>query len=103
MKKIYCVLLVLCCMLQVGAQNVNLNEAAAAASAFLRANGRSSSHCVKVVKNTDADTLLYIFNAENCFVVVGADKRVPPILAFTDHQLYSDADVIPPVQMWLDY
>ncbi|MCQ2285049.1 MAG: C10 family peptidase [Bacteroidales bacterium] len=102
MKKIYCVLLVLCCMLQVGAQNVNLNEAAAAASAFLRANGRSSSHCVKVVKNTDADTLLYIFNAENCFVVVGADKRVPPILAFTDHQLYSDADVIPPVQMWLD-
>ena len=83
------------------AQPVSLSEAGRAADRFLQSNQKSGCQLARVVTD-GTDTLLYVFNSENSYVVVGGDKRVPPVLAFSDHQLFNDEDVIPPVQMWLD-
>ncbi len=83
------------------AQNVTIQEAATVARVFFSSHNKTFKSCVKTITDGQ-DTLLYIFNAENSFVVVGADKRVPPVLAFSDHQLYNDEDVIAPVTMWLN-
>ena len=83
------------------AQPVSLTEANHAASSFMQSNKKSSCHLARVVAE-GTDTLMYVFNSESSYVVIGGDKRVPPVLAFSDHQLYNDEDVIPPVRMWLD-
>ncbi len=83
------------------AQNVSLSEATVVADRFLQSQGKVLKGCAAVAEN-DEDTLLFIFNAENAFVVVAGDKRVPPILAFTDHTLYNDDDLVAPARMWLD-
>ena len=83
------------------AQSVSLSEASRAAGNFLLSNQKSGCQLARVVTE-GTDTLLYVFNSENSYVVIGGDKRVPPVLAFSDHQLYNDADVILPVKMWLD-
>lgn len=83
------------------AQNVKMDEATVVARHFFSAQNRTFKSFEKVITNGQ-DTLLYIFNAENSYVVIGADKRVPPVLAFSDHQLYNDEDVIAPVTMWLN-
>ena len=83
------------------AQNVAIDEASTVARAFFSSHNKTFKSCVKTITDGQ-DTLLYIFNAENSFVVVSADKRVPPVVAFSDHQLYNDEDVIAPVTMWLN-
>ena len=83
------------------AQHVSQQEAMNAASRFLESQHKNLKRCAAVMAD-GSDTLLYIFNADNAFVVVSGDKRVPPVLAFSDHQLYNTEDVIPPVKMWLD-
>lgn len=98
-------LIILCSivLLSVGlkAQSVSMNEARMAAQAFLSNQQRSVVNCAKVCAQGQ-DTLMYIFNTDNAFVVVSGDKRVPPILAFSDHQLYNEADIAAPAKMWLD-
>lgn len=84
------------------AQNVSLQEAERAADRFLSSQGKTLVRCAKTI-NGDAGTLLYIFNAENAFVVVSGDKSAQPILAYIDHQLYNDSDVVPPFEMWLNH
>lgn len=84
------------------AQTVSLPEAREVAVQFLQSRQKSVTACAKVMCDR-ADTLFYVFNADNAFVVVSGDRRTPPILAFSDRQPYSDADVIPPARMWLDY
>lgn len=84
------------------AQNVSLQEAEHAADRFLISQGETLVRCAKTI-NGDSGTLLYIFNAENAFVVVSGDKSAQPILAYINHQLYNDRDVVPPFEMWLNH
>ena len=85
----------------VTAQPVSQSEALSVAEQFLAKQQKSVRQCAHVVcKN--ADTLLYVYNADNAFVMIAGDKRMPPVLAFSDRQLYNDADVIPPVKMWME-
>jgi len=83
------------------AQSVSQAEARLAAQQFLNKQQKHLDRCARVICEGN-DTLLYIFNAENGFVMIAGDKRVSPVLAFSDHQRYNDEDVIPPVQMWMD-
>lgn len=101
MKRLLCFIMAILVAGTVVAQRVTMNEAMQAANNFLRLQQKSASRCAKVLTE-NRDTLLYIVNADNAFVVVSGDKRVQPILAFSDHQPYNDSDVIPPVLMWLD-
>lgn len=84
------------------AQSVTQQEAATAAQRFLESQGKTLVRCAKVIGDA-SDPVLYIFNAENGFVVVSGDKSVQPILAFSDHQLYNDSDVVPPFEMWMNH
>ena len=84
------------------AQSVSQEEATRAANRFFETQGKTLERCAKVIQNGQ-DPLLYIFNAENGFVVVSGDKSAPPVLSFSDHQLYNDSDVIPPFEMWINH
>ena len=84
------------------AQSVSQEEAARAANRFFETQGKTLERCAKVIQNGQ-DPLLYIFNAENGFVVVAGDKSAPPVLSFSDQQLYNDSDVIPPFEMWINH
>ena len=84
------------------AQSVSQEEAAAAASRFFEAQGKTLDRCAKVI-DEGQEPLLYIFNAENGFVVIAGDKSVPPVLTFSDHQPYNDSDVVPPFEMWINH
>lgn len=101
MKKLYFIVFMLLLSFGLKAQNVSLVEAEKAAQSFLNQQHRSVTSCARVF-TSEADTLLYIFNSDHSFVVVSGDKRVPPILAFSDHQLYNDADIAAPAKMWID-
>ena len=84
------------------AQSVTPEEAASVAAAFLQSQDRQLARTAHTTTR-DGHNLLYIFNAENGYVVISGDKRTPPVLAFSDHQLYLDNEVIPPARMWLDH
>lgn len=100
-KHLYVFIISLFIVGYVSAQSVSVSDAARAAASFLQSNQKSGCQLVRVIAE-DGDTLMYVFNSENSYVVISGDKRVPPVLAFSDHQLYNAEDVIPPVKMWLD-
>jgi len=84
------------------AQTVTPDEAAAVATSFFQSQGKQLSRAA-YTSTRNGHNLLYIFDANDSYVVVSGDKRTPPVLAFSDHQLYLDNEVIPPAQMWLDH
>ena len=102
MKKIYLFVLFISFLCTGMAQSVTQEEAATAANRFFETQGKTFERCVKVVE-AQGESLLYIFNAENGFVVVAGDKSAPPVLTFSDHQLYSESDVVPPFEMWINH
>ena len=72
------------------------------AQRFLESQGMTLVRCAKTIGDPQSPSL-YFFNAENGFVVVSGDKNAPPVLSFSDQQLYSDADVVPPFEMWINH
>ena len=102
MKKLYLSLICLTISLLTVAQPVSQQEAATVAQRFLASQGKTLVRCAKTVGDAD-NPALYIFNAENGFVVVSGNTNVQPVLCFSDHQLYSDADVVPPFEMWINH
>ena len=100
-KHLYAFIISLFIVGYVSAQPVSVSDAGRAAASFLQSNQKSGCQLARVVSE-GTDTLMYIFNSESSYVVISGDKRVPPVLAFSDHQLYNTEDVIPPVKMWLD-
>ena len=100
-KHLYVFIISLFIVGYVSAQSVSVSDATRAAASFLQSNQKSGCQLARVVTE-GTDTLFYVFNSENSYVVISGDKRVPPVLAFSDHQLYNTEDVIPPVKMWLD-
>lgn len=84
------------------AQSVTLQEASVVAQRFLESQGMTLVRCAKTIGDPQSPSL-YFFNAENGFVVVSGDKNAPPVLSFSDQQLYSDADVVPPFEMWINH
>ncbi len=103
MRKICLFILIIPLFFTGMAQSVSQEEATRAANRFFEAQGKTLVRCTKVVQNGQEDPLLYFFNAENGFVVISGDKSAPPILSFSDHQLYNDSDVVPPFEMWINH
>lgn len=100
-KHFYILVISLFIVCYASAQKVSLTEASHAAGSFLQSNKKTGC-CLTDVIASGTDTLLYVFNSESSYVVISGDKRVPPVLAFSDHQLYNSEDLIPPARMWLD-
>lgn len=102
MRKLYLCMIMLAVSGLSMAQNVSLQEATVAADRFLNSQGKTLVRCTKTVTH-NSETLLYIFNAENAFVVVSGDKSAQPVLAYVEHQLYNDAENVAPFEMWLNH
>ena len=102
MRKIYLFFIFISFVSACVAQSVTSREAATAARYFFERQDKTLDRCAKVVDDGQ-DTLLYIFNAENGFVVISGDKSAPPVLSFSDQQLYSESDVVPPFEMWINH
>ena len=102
MKKLYAFVLSIIVCGMVTAQNVTPQEARTVAKRFFESQGKTLVRCAKVMDNGQ-EPLLYIFNAENGFVVIAGDKSVQPVLSFSDHQIYNDCDVVPPFEMWINH
>ncbi len=103
MRKIYLFFLFISILGTCMAQTVNMEEATAAAQRFFEQNGKTLTSCAKIIQDDQKEPLLYFFNAENGFVVISGDKSAPPVLSFSDHQLYNDSDVVPPFEMWINH
>ncbi|MDY0015907.1 MAG: C10 family peptidase [Bacteroidales bacterium] len=83
------------------AQQVSYQEAQTVAQNFLSKQQKSAIACSYIAKN-EKDTLLYVFNSTDAFVIIAADKRVLPVLAFSDKAAFDANNLIAPVKMWLD-
>ena len=102
MRKIYLFVLFISTLCIGIAQSITQEEAAIAAGRFFESQGKTFERCAKVIDDGQ-DPLLYIFNAKNAFVVISGDKSAIPVLSFSDHQLYSESDVVPPFEMWINH
>ena len=102
MRKLYLFIALNLFIGAVFAQPVTQQEAATVAERFLASQGKTLESCAKTV-GAPQSPALYIFNAENGFVVVAGDKNVQPILSFSDQQRYNDSDVVPPFEMWINH
>lgn len=83
-------------------QQVSFKEAEQTARFFFEKSQKSLQTCVDIGINKN-DTLFYVFNAYNGFVIISAEKKAIPILAYSDAGVYDRENIIPPVKMWLDY
>ncbi len=104
MKKIVTLLFAaVLCVSAAFAQFVPQDEAAEYAARLLRSVGKTPARAARP-ELRDGDTLYYVFTAaDGSSVVVSADRRTQPLLAFTDGQPLAGPDVAPPAQMWLDH
>ena len=85
----------------INAQQVSYKDAQTAAQNFFSKQHKSLVNCSYISENKN-DTLYYIFNSTDAFVVIAADKRCLPVLAFSDKNVFAETNLIPPVKMWLD-
>jgi len=101
MKKVY--LLNICIMIAAlsHAQQVSYQEARQAAQSFFAKQQKAVTQCAHIETSSNHDTLFYIFNANNAYVLISADKRCQPVLAFSDKTTFQTNNIIPPVQMWM--
>ena len=89
-------------ILQSYSQAVSFKEAEQIANNFFGKTHKSLQNCAEIsVMGTD--TLFYVFNSNNGFVVISADKKAIPVLAYSTENVYDAKNVIPPVKMWMDY
>jgi hypothetical protein len=88
--------------MQTQAQKVSFAEAENVARNFFGKAHKTLQTCADV-SVTGEDTLYYVFNADKAFVVVSADKKSVPVLAYSTQNNYDANEVIPPVKMWMDF
>ncbi|MDR0604908.1 MAG: C10 family peptidase, partial [Bacteroidales bacterium] len=88
-------------LLRIQAQSVSFAEAEQIAQHFFGKVHKSMQNSVSVSVEGQ-DTLLYVFNANNGFVVISGEKKAVPILAYSYESNYDAEHVIPPVQMWMN-
>ena len=103
MKKFFAFLVAILCVAAAFAQTVPQDEAADYANRVFRMCGKSATRSVSVERR-GGETLYYVFTAtDGSSVVVSADRRTQPMLAFSDGQPLAGPDVAPPAQMWLSH
>ena len=83
------------------AQQVSFTDAQKAAANFLKCQQKAMPVCA-YMEQDQGETLYYVFNADNRFVVIAGDERCVPVLAYSDQTTFDSDDIIPPLQMWLD-
>ena len=103
MKKLCALFAAVLCVTVAFAQTVPMGEAADYANRVFRMCGKSVTRSASV-EQRGSDTLYYVFTAgDGSSAIVSADRRTPPLLAFSDGQPLTGPSVVPPAQMWLTH
>ncbi len=91
--------------MRAGAQTVTEQEARETAVRFFA----SQSGCLQKAAMTCAYTeksdnlpLFYVFNGEHAFVVVPAERNMPPVLAYSTRNTFHIDSIAPAMNMWLE-
>lgn len=79
-----------------------MQEAADVAARFCQSRSKSAPHYAHSEMRNGLPAF-YIFNTSDSYVVVSGDKRMPPVLAFSDEGAFDSENIAPAAQMWLDY
>ena len=98
------------CILSIGimivslsqAQPVAYSEARQVAQSFFAKHQKAITQCAHIEIANHHDTLFYVFNADQAYVLIAADKSSVPVLAFSNNTTFQANNIIPPVQMWMD-
>ena len=93
MKRSLFIVILLSLFSKVGAGPVDTNTASAVAAAFL---GQSSVKEVPV-----AFEYLYVFNGENCYVILSADDRALPVVGYSREGCFEAGGMPESVVGWL--
>ncbi len=101
MKRLFILLGIIAVVGIAHAQQVTYKEAQTAAQNFFSKQQKSLVNCSYIAKY-DHDTMFYVFNSSESFVIIAADKRCIPVLAFSDNNIFDQATIIEPVKMWLE-
>lgn len=101
MRKVLTFCLALLFVLQGFGQVVSYQEAVDCANVFFGKMQKSVLNCA-FIQQHESQPLFYVFNAESSFVVVAADKRVTPILAYSYNSVFNKEEIPEAAKMWLD-
>ena len=96
MKKIFLLLLLLSISLSMTAERVEKHLALKVAETFM-----PNSEFVDLSKTIDYKNF-YIFSTENSFVIVSADDRVMPILAYSDDFPFVTEEMPANISYWMN-
>ena len=100
MKKVFLLLPLIIFLFSVQAQNyVTIEEAQSVAQQVLKSSELSLN---EFYLDENSDPSLYIFNGENSYAVIAADKRVQPLLAYSYESEIPKDGKSPALEMWLD-
>lgn len=102
MKRLFILSSIFLIIGEISSQQITYSKAQKVARNFFSKQQKSATTCSYIAKDKQ-DTLFYVFNAEKGFVVIAADKRSVPILAFSDKDVFEVENVTPPVKMWLEH
>ncbi len=102
MKRLFILFSILLVIHTINSQQITYNEAQKVAQNFFSKQQKSTKTCSYIAKDK-RDTLFYVFNATKGFVIIAADKRSVPILAFSEKNIFETDNIIPPVEMWLEH
>ena len=111
-NQIWIIVLLFSVLSELYAQSVTLVEATAVAENFLSKSNlqKNTSNCslyqIKVAtplqKSTKNTTYYYVFNTDSSFVVVGGDKRMLPILAYSTANAFDTTNLPANVKYWFE-
>ncbi len=100
MKKLYFIIVLLFAAIPLMAERVAPETAKKAAATFLNNNGAKAAQLTDLSKEAGFQHL-YVFNAEQGFVVMAADDRVQPILGYSLTGKFVAEDMPTNVRGWL--
>ncbi|MBO7624578.1 MAG: C10 family peptidase [Bacteroidales bacterium] len=86
-------------------QAIPEQEARETAARFLAAQGagmqKAALTCTYTGQDNDAP-LYYIFNGEQAFVLVAAERSAPPVLAYSTRHTFNRDSIAPAMKMWME-
>ncbi len=88
------------------AQCISENEAQETAALFLSKNSSAPMHksaltCAHT-EMAGQEAAFYVFNGDNAYVIVAAERQVVPVLAYSTNGIFNKDEVVPAMKMWMD-
>jgi hypothetical protein len=83
------------------AQQVSYQEARQAAQSFFAKQQKAVTQCAHIETSSNHDTLFYVFNTDNAYVLIAA-QTLQPVLLSPIKQHFKQTTSFHPFKMWMD-